>query len=215
MTDGDSGGFDPGVPRAEIPGIRRTEQTAVAKAVGVSDVMFLGYPDGRLVSSLQLRRDLACEIRRVLWNASYAPSPARNWQLIVASHSNHLAASEAALAACTGRRNPFAHPELLADGYERWTVLEVWMTEAPVRDRWVDITEVLPRKLDALRNHVSQHTDADGKVEERMRAGARSSREAGSSTASSPKVLPDRQRRDLTVRVCPADVVNPVDGGPM
>jgi LmbE family N-acetylglucosaminyl deacetylase len=40
---------------------------------------------------------------------------------------------------------------------------------SPVRNRWVDVTDAFPRKLDALRSHVSQHTDADGKLEERMR----------------------------------------------
>ena len=66
-------------------------------------------------------------------------------------------------------RNPFAHPELVQEGYEPWSVLEVWMMASPVRNRWVDVTDVLTRKLDALRNHVSQHTDADGKFEERIR----------------------------------------------
>jgi LmbE family N-acetylglucosaminyl deacetylase len=170
VTDGDAGGFDPSVPRAEIPGIRRTEQTAAAKAVGVSDLTFLGYPDGRLVTSLDLRRDLAREIRRVRPQRVVCPSPERNWQRIFASHPDHLAAGEAALAAVyPDARNPFAHPELLVDGYEPWTVLEVWMMAAPVRNRWVDITDVLPRKLDALCNHVSQHTDADGKLEARLR----------------------------------------------
>jgi LmbE family N-acetylglucosaminyl deacetylase len=38
--------FDPQVPRSAIPGIRRTEQEAAAAVLGVSDVRFLGYPDG-------------------------------------------------------------------------------------------------------------------------------------------------------------------------
>jgi LmbE family N-acetylglucosaminyl deacetylase len=181
VTDGDAGGFDPRVPRAEIPDIRRTEQTAAAKAVGVRDVTFLGYPDGRLVSTLGLRRDLAREIRRVRPQRVVCPSPERNWQRIFASHPDHLAAGEAALAAVyPDARNPFAHPELLADGHEPWTVTEVWMMASPVRNRWVDITDVLSRKLDALRSHVSQHTDADGKLEERMRGwGAIVAQEAG------------------------------------
>jgi LmbE family N-acetylglucosaminyl deacetylase len=77
-------------------------------------------------------------------------------------------------------RNPFAHPELLEEGYEPWTVSEVWMVDAPSPNRWVDVTDTLPRKLDALRNHVSQHTDADGRLEERMRGwGALVAKEAG------------------------------------
>ena len=49
ITDGDAGGFDPAVPRSEIPGIRRAEQVGgSAAAVGVHDVRFLGYRDGEL-----------------------------------------------------------------------------------------------------------------------------------------------------------------------
>src|SRR3954451_4909389 len=59
VTDGDAGGFDPDVPRTEIPGIRRAEQTAAAAAVGVTDLEFLGYPDGALEVSMDLRRDIS------------------------------------------------------------------------------------------------------------------------------------------------------------
>src|SRR5262249_61012307 len=64
VTDGDAGGFDPSVPRAEIPGIRLSEQTAAAKPVGVSDLTLLGYPGGRLVLRVELRPDPARRSRR-------------------------------------------------------------------------------------------------------------------------------------------------------
>ncbi len=181
VTDGEAGGFDIGVPRDEIRRIRRAEQTAAAKAVGVTELTFLGYPDGRLVSTLDLRRDLSRVIRQVGPQRVLCPSPERNWQRIYASHPDHLAAGDASLAAVyPDARNPFAHPELLDDGYEPWTVLEVWMMAAPSANRWVDITDTLPRKLDALRSHVSQDTDVDGKLEERMRGwGAFVAKEAG------------------------------------
>jgi LmbE family N-acetylglucosaminyl deacetylase len=54
VTDGDAGGFDPAVPRHEIGGIRQDEQRAAAKAVGVEDVTFLGYPDGRLAEAFKV-----------------------------------------------------------------------------------------------------------------------------------------------------------------
>src|SRR5438270_646058 len=63
LTDGDAGGFDPTVPRSEIPAIRRAEQEAAAKVVGVDDVTFLGYPDGRLFVTSELRRDISRVIR--------------------------------------------------------------------------------------------------------------------------------------------------------
>jgi LmbE family N-acetylglucosaminyl deacetylase len=181
VTDGEAGGFDSGVPRDEIRRIRRAEQTAAAKAVGVTDLVFLGHPDGRLVASLELRRDLARAIRQVRPQRVLCPSPERNWQRIYASHPDHLAAGDASLAAVyPDARNPFAHPPLLDEGYEPWSVPEVWMMAAPSPNRWVDITDTLLRKLDALRSHVSQNTDADGQLEDRMRGwGAFVAKEAG------------------------------------
>jgi LmbE family N-acetylglucosaminyl deacetylase len=181
VTDGEAGGFDPSVPRDEIRRIRRAEQTAAAKEVGVTDLTFLGHPDGRLVATIELRRDVARAIRQVRPQRVLCPSPERNWQRIFASHPDHLAAGDASLAAVyPDSRNAFAHPELLEEGYEPWTVLEVWMMAAPSPNRWVDITDTLPRKLDALRSHVSQHTDADGLLGERMRGwGAMLAKAAG------------------------------------
>jgi LmbE family N-acetylglucosaminyl deacetylase len=181
VTDGEAGGFDPSVPRDEVRRIRRAEQTAAAKEVGVTDLSFLGYADGRLVPTLELRRDISRVIRQVRPQRVLCPSPERNWQLIYASHPDHLAAGEASLAAVyPDARNPFAHPELLEEGYEPWTVLEVWMMASPSSNHWVDITDALPRKLDALRSHVSQNTDADGLLEDRMRGwGAMLAQQAG------------------------------------
>src|SRR5690348_15985830 len=65
VTNGDAGGFDPEVPRADIAQIRQAEQRAAAAAVGVTDVTFLGYPDGALYVTHELRRDISREIRRV------------------------------------------------------------------------------------------------------------------------------------------------------
>jgi LmbE family N-acetylglucosaminyl deacetylase len=166
----DAGADDVEVARHEIPGIRRAEQTAAANAVGVTDLEFLGYPDGRLEVSLDLRRDISRAIRRVRPRRVLIQSPERSYTRIYASHPDHLAAGEAALCAVyPDARNPFAHVELLADeGLEAWTVDEVLVMAAPEPDVFVDITETFDRKLDALLRHVSQHTDPEG-LAERMR----------------------------------------------
>lgn len=170
VTDGDAGGFDPAVPRSEIPGIRRAEQTAAAKEVGVQDLVFLGHPDGRLQATLELRRDLARVIRQVRPDRVLLPSPDRMWDRIFASHPDHMAAGEAAMCAVyPDSRNPFAFPELAAEGLEAHTVGEVFVMAAPRADVYVDVTDQFPRKLSALRAHVSQNTDADGQLEDRMR----------------------------------------------
>ena len=161
VTDGDAGGFDPEVPRAQIPTIRRAEQDGAAKVVGVSDVVYLGYPDGRLQATIELRRDVARVIRRVRPHRVVCPSPERNWQRIYPSHPDHLAAGEAALCAVyPDARNAFAHPELAVEGFEPWSVSEVWLTGGPHEpNRFTDVTPVFDRKLAALGCHASQISD--------------------------------------------------------
>src|SRR5512132_1498292 len=151
VTDGDAGGFDPAVPRDEIAGIRRREQTAAAKEVGVHDLVFLGYHDGVLEATLELRRDIARVIRQVRPQRVVAPSPERNYQRVFASHPDHLAAGEAALCAVyPDARNPFTFTELAAEGLEAWSVGEVWMMAGPQPDHVVDVTDQFERKLRAL-----------------------------------------------------------------
>jgi LmbE family N-acetylglucosaminyl deacetylase len=158
ITDGDAGGFDPSVPRSEIPAIRRREQVAAAAAVGVTDVRFLGYRDGELTVSHGLRRDISRVIRQVRPERMLIQTPERNWERIPATHPDHMASGEAAIQAVyPDARNPFAHPSLLDDeGLDAWSVREVWVMGHHTLTHYVDITECFPRKLAALRAHGSQ-----------------------------------------------------------
>jgi len=163
ITDGDAGGSDRAMPRRVMAEIRRAEQSVAAKVVGVNDLYWLGYPDGRVESTLELRRDISRVIRMVRPQRVVTQSPDRNYQRIYASHPDHLATGEASLCAVyPDARNPFAHTELLdVEGLEPWTVPEVWLMAMGAPDRFVDITDVADRKMDALRSHVSQHPDPD------------------------------------------------------
>jgi LmbE family N-acetylglucosaminyl deacetylase len=167
VTDGDAGGFDESVPRETIPATRRAEQEAAAAAVGVKEVVFLGYPDGRLTASLELRRDLTRVIRQVRPDRVVTQSPERRWDRIFASHPDHLAAGEAAVCAVyPDSRNRWAFPEI---GLDPHTVGELWLMASPRPDTYVDVTATFDEKLAALRCHVSQEVDRDGQLEERMR----------------------------------------------
>ena len=162
-TSGEAGGFDASLSRAQMAEIREAEQRAAAKVVGVSDVTFLRYPDGRLETSIALRRDITRVIRRVRPQRVIAQSPERNFQFIYASHPDHLAAGEATMAAVyPDARNEFAHPELLEEGFTPWAVAEMYLATAGAPDVFVDITDTFERKLDALRCHVSQHPEPEG-----------------------------------------------------
>ena len=170
-TDGDAGGFDPAVPRSAIADIRQDEQRKAAAAVGVTDVEFLGYPDGQLVLSIALRRDITRAIRRIRPDRVVVPSPQRDLRNVYVSHPDHQATGEAALCAIyPDARNPYAHPELLAEGLEAHTVPEVWITSFNDRaDHYVDITDTFHRKIAALRAHASQTAHMTN-LEERMRS---------------------------------------------
>ncbi len=179
VTDGDAGGSEFGVPRGHMAALRRDEQRAAAKAVGVEEVHFLGYPDGRLQPTLELRKDLSRIIRKVRPHRVIAQSPDRNWDRIYASHPDHLAAGEAAACAVyPDARNRWAHPELADEGLEPWTVDELWLgagVAAPTH--YVDITSALDRKVEALRSHKSQLPDPDA-TEQMVRAWAMGSAQA-------------------------------------
>jgi LmbE family N-acetylglucosaminyl deacetylase len=163
VTDGDAGGFDPAVARAEIAGIRQAEQRAAAAEVGVTDLRFLGYPDGRVEVTLELRRDIARVIREVRPQRVITGWPVRTFLRIGIAHPDHRAVGEAALCAVyPDARNPFAHPELAAEGLAAWTVSEVWLVGSDQPNQFVDITDVFDRKMTALLQHVSQHPDLDG-----------------------------------------------------
>jgi len=162
VTDGDAGGFDESFPRDEMPALRRAEQVAAAKCVGVHDVRFLGYPDGRVEATLELRRDLARVIRQVRPDRVVCPSPERNYDRIGIGHPDHRAVGSAALdAVYPDARNPFAFPELRADeGLAAWTVREVWIPGGKP-NHYVDVTDTFPRKVAALRAHESQTAQLD------------------------------------------------------
>jgi LmbE family N-acetylglucosaminyl deacetylase len=111
------------------------------------------------------------------------PSPERDYGRIHRSHPDHLAAGKAALDAIyPAARNPFAHPELLAEGLEPWTVADTWLMGHPAGNHVVDVTAVYDRKVAAVMAHESQHPDPRG-----LEAGIREAFSAGARAAGLPE----------------------------
>ncbi len=174
VTDGQAGGFDHSIPREEMAAIRREEQTKAAAEVGVTDLRFLGYMDGTVEVTMQLRHDISKIIREVRPHVVITQSPIRNLDSTYGSHPDHTATGEATMCAVyPDARNPFAFPGTPCAELEDWKVSEVWMPIGPSADSPVDITAQVERKIRALRSHVSQHPDPDG-MEERVREWFRS-----------------------------------------
>ena len=173
LTDGGGGGFDPGVPRPEIPHIRRAEQQQAAKLLGVSEVKFFGLGEQSLLDDRdQLHEDLVRVIRQVRPQRVVTWSPEWNWKRFRSSHPDHLATGAAALIAIyPDAGNAFALAHLREEeGLEPWTVTEVWLINSPEREvnHYVDITETFERKVGAVRAHTSQIKDLES-LPERLR----------------------------------------------
>ncbi len=156
VTSGDAGGDASTHTKAERAAIRESEQRAAAAVVGVHDLYFLGFPDGMVEPTLEVRRAITKVIRTVKPDLIVTQNPERNWERIFGSHPDHMAAGEAAMRAVyPDARNPHFYPELLDEGFEPHTVPQVWVTGAGPT-LIVDITDVFALKLEALHCHESQ-----------------------------------------------------------
>lgn len=163
VTDGQAGGFEADRDRAEMPAVRRAEQTTAAGHVGVDDLHFLGYDDGSVEVTQDLIRDIVRVIRQVRPQRIVSQSPDRNWSRLPVSHPDHMATAEATVRAFyPAAGNPFAFPELETKGLKAWDVKELWMIDHPEVNHYVDITDTFDLKIAALMSHASQHPDPDG-----------------------------------------------------
>lgn len=180
VTDGDAGGADTGIPRADMPGVRRKEQTNAAAALGVTDLHWLGVPDGCVMANLELRKAISRVIRIVKPDRVVCQSPDRLISRIYASHPDHLAAGEATICAVyPDARNAWSYPELLEEeGLEPHAVREIWMMAREKPDRFVDTTDVIERKIAALLCHESQMIGREDSIGPMIREWSRATAKA-------------------------------------
>jgi LmbE family N-acetylglucosaminyl deacetylase len=173
LTDGDGGGFDPAVPREDIPRIRQAEQRQAADILGVKAVQFLGLAEEGLAGAgRQLHEELVRAIRRGRPQRVVTWSPEWNWERFRSCHPDHLATGAASLEAIyPDASNRFALAHLRdSEGLEPWTVREAWLINSPEREvnHYVDITTTFERKVTAVRAHASQIKDPSG-LHDRLR----------------------------------------------
>ena len=157
-TSGDAGTHKRDVTREEVGRIREAEQTAAARVVGVETVVYLRYPDGLVQPTLDLRRDLVREIRRFKPHTVICFDPTRLFSGgSYINHPDHRAVGQAALDAISPTAAmPLSFPEQIEEGLEPHRVRQILVASSFDADTWIDISETLELKLEALRQHVSQ-----------------------------------------------------------
>jgi LmbE family N-acetylglucosaminyl deacetylase len=160
-TSGDAGSDDPSIAPEDLVRTREAEQQAAGRLLGLSGVHFLRYPDGELQPSLELRKTLVREMRRLKADVVLCQDPRSivDDDSTYLNHPDHRAAGQAALdAAFPAAGNPSAFRDLLAEGLEPHKIREVWLyfTSGQHVNHWVDITDTIEQKIAALEAHASQ-----------------------------------------------------------
>lgn len=153
-TSGDMGSKDPAMTRDKLGAIREKEQRAACDVLGVSELVFLRYPDGFVEDTAEMRGRIVREIRRLKPRTVITWNPFRT----TFTHRDHRLTGQAAVDAVFPlSRDPLAYPEHLADGLEAHRVMELLLAGAENPDHWVEIPEeAFKAKIAALRKHRSQ-----------------------------------------------------------
>ena len=170
-TDGSKGSEDPEMTSGRLVEIRKQEQLDAGKVLGLKDIVFLGYEDSMLEPTLDLRRDIAREIRRHRPDVLICMNPVRSVDGEgYLGHPDHFASGEAALSAVfPSSRDRLTFPELLREGLEPHKVKEVWMMfHGDTADKFVDVSAYMDTAVDALKAHQTQVSEEDAEVDMRQ-----------------------------------------------
>ena len=169
LTDGNIGSREEGMTAEKLAEIRRREQTEAAEVAGAR-VIYMGEPDGRLQPTLALRKKLVRLIRQQKPNVVVCGDPQFFYSDTYINHPDHRNAGQVALEAVfPSADSPLLFPELNdEEGVDLWKVNYVYVSFGR-RDAnlYIDISETIDTKIEALRKHVSQL--GDWNPDERMR----------------------------------------------
>ena len=158
VTNGASGSDDPTMTREKLRDVRYAEQRAAAKILGVKHCVFLGHEDGYLYPTLEVRKDVARQIRIHKPDVILTMDPTSRVADTYINHPDHIAAGEVVLRSINpdaSTRNMF--PELWQDEHlEPHKPKALFLTSFGEGGVAIDISAVMEIKIKALLAHSSQ-----------------------------------------------------------
>ena len=170
VSDGEAGIST--MPPDEVGPLRRDEQLASCRVVGVDDVEFLGWRDGSIVEGLALRADLAAAIRRHRPEVVLSINFRDSWGGPSWNHADHRAVGRSLLDAVRDAANPW----MFGDRGEAWDgVRFVAFSGSPQPTHGVDTTDTFDAGVASLAAHrlYLEHLGGDmASPEEFLRGGA-------------------------------------------
>ena len=172
FTRGDKGSSDPEMTSERMAVIREAEQLEAARVMGAKGVTFLGYPDGGVEDTPEARGHVVRMIRIHKPDIVVVMEPYRRyWQ-----HRDHRNAAIMAMdSVYPFARDRLSYPEHEAEGLEPHKVGEVFVAGPDEPDIFIDISDYVDKKIDALLSHKSQVHDRthDEMKEQLMQMGQR------------------------------------------
>jgi LmbE family N-acetylglucosaminyl deacetylase len=159
ITQGQKGSQEVNSDPNALAALRRSEQQAAAKVLGVKSVSFLQYVDGEVYPNDEMRKEIVRVIREIKPNILVTSDPRNlfpNDRRI--NHPDHRAAGQAVVdAAFPAAGNPSFYPELIQnEGLMPHSVNEIWLSATSEPNLIVDLTDFFDKKLEAIHCHKSQ-----------------------------------------------------------
>ena len=157
-TNGAKGSDDESITRSQLIEMRREEQRAAARLLGVEDAFFLDHEDGELTPHRAFLGEVVRYIRQLRPDAVFTHDPEA---VIVrdafVNHSDHRATGLTAIdAVYPAARDRLNFPEQVAAGLTPHKVSEIYIWGSERANFEVDISEAIDVKIEALRAHTSQ-----------------------------------------------------------
>jgi LmbE family N-acetylglucosaminyl deacetylase len=159
ITDGSKGSSDPSTSSAQLVETRQQEQQAAAAVVGAHKVHFLGYEDGQLEVTMDLKKRLVQTIREIKPDTVIALDPTVMYvsDLGLINHPDHRASGQAMIDAVYPlARDHLSFPDLYAAGLQPHKVTHLLLINPESHNYHEDISATFELKLEALRKHASQ-----------------------------------------------------------
>ncbi|MBT9170813.1 MAG: putative N-acetyl-alpha-D-glucosaminyl L-malate deacetylase 2 [Actinobacteria bacterium] len=147
VTDGAMGTWDPELKPEDLIRIRRREAEEAASVLGVSRLIFLGYPDADSLSHKELRKVFIRLIREERPDGLLLPDP---W-LPYEAHSGHVVVGLAGAEAVLFSPLPHFEPKGVT---HQLSFVAFYATHRP--NTFVDVTSLWEKKLEAIKKHESQ-----------------------------------------------------------